>query len=222
MRKQIPGLLVLAAATAFSLWAYPRLPAEVATHFDINGVADDWSSRLFAAAMVPAVLGLMLVIVTVLPKIDPRRANYSLFNPTYWTIMTTVMVLLLGIHVLMLGSALGWKVNMSRWGFIGIGGMLIVLGNLMTRVRANWFMGSRTPWTLSSDTVWRKTHRFAGVAFVLAGCCFIAAAMLTVPWAQYAAFGATIAAGLSSVLYSYLVWRREPRETAASAPVAES
>ena len=157
MRKQIPGLLVLAAATAFSLWAYPRLPAEVATHFDINGVADDWSSRLFAAAMVPVVLGLMLVVITVLPKIDPRRANYSLFNPTYWTIMTTVMVLLLGIHVLMLGSALGWKVNMSRWGFIGIGAMLIVLGNLMTRVRPNWFMGIRTPWTLSSDTVWRKT-----------------------------------------------------------------
>lgn len=221
MRKLIPGLLALMAATIFSIWAYPQLPAEVATHFDIHGVADDWSTRRFAAAMVPVMLFLTLVISVILPKIDPRRANYSLFNPTYWTVVTTVMLLLLGIHVLVLGSALGWKVNLGRWGFIGMGAMLIVLGNLMSRVRPNWFLGIRTPWTLSSDTVWRKTHRFGGMAFVLAGCCFLAAAMVTAPWAPYAAFGATAVAGLSSVVYSYLVWRREPREAEAGSPLVK-
>lgn len=221
MRRLIPGLLALIAATAFSIWAYPQLPAEVATHFDVHGAADGWSSRRFAAAMVPGMLCLMLVIATVLPKIDPRQANYSLFNSTWWTVMTSVMVLLLGLHVLILGSALGWKVNMSRWGFVGVGGLLIVMGNVMSRVRPNWFLGIRTPWTLSSDVVWRKTHRFGGLAFVLAGFCFIAAAMVTVSWAQYAALGATLFAGLSSVVYSYLVWRREPRESGAAAPVAK-
>lgn len=220
MRKLIPGLLVIAAAIGFSLWAYPQLPAEVATHFDIQGDPNGWSSRLMAAVLVPAIGLLLLCVSLVLPKIDPRRANYALFTPTYWTVINAVLVLLLGIHVVSLGKALGWNINMSRVVLLGIGGMLMVLGNLMTRVRPNWFIGIRTPWTLSSDTVWRKTHRFGGAAFMVAGLCFVVAALLGSSWVRYGAIGAAIGAALSSVLYSYVVWRREqgatvPTETEA-------
>jgi uncharacterized membrane protein len=169
VRKLVPGLLVVAIAAGFSLWAYPRLPALVATHFDLHGDPNGWSSRLVACVLVPA-LGLALAVMfTVLPRIDPRGANYAKFGPTYWTIANALLFLLAGIHVFSLGKALGWAIDMAHVASLGVGGLFVLLGNLMTRIRPNWFVGIRTPWTLSSDTVWRKTHRFGGIAFVIAG-----------------------------------------------------
>jgi uncharacterized membrane protein len=209
VRKLVPGLLVVAIAAGFSVWFYPHLPAQVATHFNLHGQPNGWSSRLVAAVLVPA-LGIVLAVVfTVLPHIDPRRANYEKFGPTYWTIANAVLVLVAVFHIVSLGKALGWDINMNRVASLGVGGIFVLLGNLMTRIRPNWFVGIRTPWTLSSDTVWRRTHRFGGIAFVIAGLCMAATALLTVPWALYGAIGVAAAAALASVVYSYVVWRGE-------------
>ena len=218
MRKLFPGLLVVAVAAAFSVWAYPQLPAQVATHFNLHGEPNGWSPRLVATVLAPA-LGIVIALVfTVLPHIDPRRANYDKFGPTYWTIANAVLVLVAALHVVTLGKALGWDLNINRVVSLGLGGLLALLGNLMTRIRPNWFVGIRTPWTLSSDTVWRKTHRFGGVAFVVAGLCVAATALTAVPWALFAAIGVAAAAGLASVVYSYVAWRGE--QGAPGAPPA--
>lgn len=209
MRKLVPGLLFVAIAAGFSLWAYPHLPAQVATHFNLRGQPNGWSSRPVAAVLSPA-LGIVLALVfAVLPHIDPRRANYALFGPTYWTIANAVLVFVAAVHVLSLGKALGWDVNMSRVTSLGVGGLFVLLGNLMTRIRPNWFVGIRTPWTLSSDTVWRKTHRVGGIAFVASGFCIAATALFASPWALYAAIAVAAAAALGSVVYSYVLWTNE-------------
>lgn len=218
MRKLFPGLLVVAVAAGFSLWAYPQLPPVVATHFDLQGDPNGWSSRLLAAVLVPALGIVVAVVFTALPHIDPRRANYAKFGPTYWTIANAVLVLLAAIHVLMLGKALGWPIDMNRVASLGIGGLFVLLGNLMTRIRPNWFMGIRTPWTLSSDTVWRKTHRFGGIAFVIAGVCMAATALLSSPWALYAGMGAGGVAALTSVVYSYVLWKGEQDRGGSTQP----
>lgn len=209
MRKLIPGLLALAASAAFGLWAYPRLPELVATHFDLHGQPNGWSSRPVAVVLAPA-LGLALALVfTVLPRIDPRGANYAKFGSTYWTVANAVLVFLAGVHVVALGKSLGWDIDITRIAMLGAGGLFVLLGNLMTRIRPNWFMGIRTPWTLSSDTVWRKTHRFGGFAFVIAGLFMAVTALAPVDWALVGALIAAGAAGLSAVAYSYLLWRKE-------------
>lgn len=209
MRKLIPGLLVILAGAVFSVLAYPHLPAEVATHFDLEGNPNGWSSRFFAAAFVPVLSVVLALLFVVLPRIDPKRANYSKFGPTWWTIVNAILILLALLHVAMLGKALGWAINLTRVAALGLGVILVVLGNLMTRIRPNWFMGIRTPWTLSSDTVWRKTHRFGGIAFVIAGVCVFGTALMNSGWALTAALVVTGAAGLSSVVYSYVVWKGE-------------
>ena len=218
MRKLIPALVVFVVATGFSLWAYPHLPSEVATHFDIQGDPDSWSSPLVAAALVPGLVLALAFIFLVLPRIDPRRANYATFTPTYWTIANASLVLLLGVHILVLGKALGWNINLTRVTSLGVGGLLIVMGNLMPRVRPNWFIGIRTPWTLSSDVVWRKTHRFGGAALLVAGLSFVASALLAATWARYLAIAVTVAAALGSVLYSYIVWKREQDNSDTARP----
>jgi uncharacterized membrane protein len=209
MRKLIPGLIAVLLATGFGIWAWPHLPEQVATHFDFSGEPNGWSSRTTAALVMPA-LGIVLMLVFLaLPRIDPRQANYAQFGPTYWTVANAVGIFLAVLQVVMLGKALGWALDMTRIAGIGMGGLLVLLGNLMTRLRPNWFMGIRTPWTLSSDQVWRRTHRFGGIAFVLAGLGVLAASVARSSLAFYLAIGLTGAAALSSVVYSYVVWREE-------------
>ena len=212
MRKLMPGLLVLAAAAAFSAWAYPHLPPLVATHFNVHGQPNGWSSRFVAAALVPALVLVMAAVFAVLPKIDPRKANYAKFGPAYWTIANAVLVVVTAIHVVVLMKALGWEIDMTRVAMAGVGALLVLIGNLMTRIRPNWFVGIRTPWTLSSETVWRRTHRFGGVAFVIAGVCLVAAGFVEARWALYGAIGVAGAAALGSVVYSYLLWRGEQED----------
>jgi uncharacterized membrane protein len=209
MRKLLPGLVAVLLAIGFGIWAYPQLPAEVPTHFDINGVPNGWSSRSVAALVIPALGIVLLAVFAVLPSIDPRRTNYAKFGSTYWIVVNSAVVMVAGIQVVVLGKALGWPIDMTRVVGLSLGALLVLLGNLMTRLRPNWFMGIRTPWTLSSDSVWRRTHRFGGIAFVLAGFGVLAATIARSGLALYSAVGFTLAAGLSSVVYSYLVWRGE-------------
>lgn len=221
MRRLWPGLLALVVAGAFSVWAYPHLPAEVATHFDGAGEPNGWSSRLMAALMVPGLGLLAALIFVVVPQIDPRRANYALFGSTYALVVNAVLLLLAAVHIVVLGKAMGWAIDVGRVASFGVGGLFVLLGNVMTRIRPNWFMGIRTPWTLSSDTVWRKTHRFGGIAFVVAGLALIATGLAGASWLRYGAIGGAVVAGLGSVLYSYVVWRQEQPVGIPTDPAAD-
>src|SRR2546427_13004143 len=169
MRKRWLGFVVAAVALAIGVWAWPRLPARVPTHWYILGSPDGYSSRLFAVLITPVILVVINGVFRILPRLDPRRANYEKFRDTYWLIANAVALFLLGVHVLVMINGLGRPVAMSRLMPVGVGLLFIVLGNSLARVQPTWFVGIRTPWTLSSDTVWRKTHRTGGVTFVIAG-----------------------------------------------------
>src|SRR5205809_4076662 len=114
-------------------------------------------------------LVIMTVIFNVLPKIDPRHENYVKFLSSYWLIANAVIVFLLVAHGLIIAAGLGFSIKIDRLMPLGIGLLFVFLGNFLTRVEPNWFVGIRTPWTLSSDTVWRKTHRTGGWLMVLGG-----------------------------------------------------
>jgi uncharacterized membrane protein len=215
MRKLSLGLTAIACAAAFSAWSYARLPAEIATHFDFEGHPNGFSSRLFAALFVPALGVVVAFTFTVLPRIDPRAANYAKFGAAYWTIANAVLVVLASLHVASLGKALGWPVDIRRIATIGVGGVFVLFGLVMKRIQPNWFMGIRTPWTLSSDTVWRKTHQFGGMAFVIAGVCIAALSLVTSGGMLQLVIVAAMVAALSPVVYSYFAWRREQGASAS-------
>jgi uncharacterized membrane protein len=84
-----------------------------------------------------------------------------------------------------------------------------LIGNLLPRARPNWFIGIRTPWTLSSDRVWEKTHRVGGRAFVAGGLAILIAALVAPQWAHYVLVAVVVVCSLGAVLYSYIAWRRE-------------
>jgi len=209
MRSRWFGLVIAALAVAVSLWAYPQLPPTVATHWNVRGEADGFSSRLVAVSIMPLVILGMTGLFNVLPRLDPRRANYGKFIGTYWLIANAVILFILIGHGMIVATGLGYPVKIGRTMPIGVGLLFIVLGNYLTRVEPNWFVGIRTPWTLSSDTVWRKTHRTGGWLMVLGGAAIAACAFFP-PAAFLPLFiAAILLMAVIPIVQSYILWKRE-------------
>jgi len=209
MRSRWFGLVIAALAIAVSIWAYPQLPPTVATHWNLSGTPDGFSSRLMAVAIIPIVLLLMTGLFQILPKLDPRAQNYAKFFGTYWLIANTVIAFMLIAHAMIVASGLGYSLKIDRLMPVGVGLLFIVLGNYLARVEPNWFVGIRTPWTLSSDTVWRKTHRTGGWLMVLSGFLVVACAFL-----PHGAFipvlvSVIFIAAVIPIVQSYVLWKRE-------------
>lgn len=208
MRKWIP-LLIVAAAFIASAVVYSSLPERMPTHWNLKGEVDDWSGRVWGAWMIPVMMVFLWGLMRWLPSIDPRGSNYVKFGGTFEGIMLSVMLFMLGMHAVVLRAALGYPMAMDRVIPVGVGILFVVIGNLLPRARPNWFVGIRTPWTLSSDRVWEKTHRVGGRLFVIGGILMTAAGLFlgdSRVWAP----GVVIAiCALGAVVYSYLEWRKE-------------
>src|SRR5438309_6699053 len=212
MRKRWLGFVVAAVALAIGVGPWPLRPARVATHWYIHGTPDGYSSRLFAVLITPVILVVINGVFRILPRFDPRRANYEKFQDTYWLIANAVALFLLGIHVLVMINGLGRPVAMSRLMPVAMGLLFVVLGNSLSRVQPTWFVGIRTPWTLSSDTVWRKTHRTGGFTFVIAGVVMLTAAFVSGPPVGILLAAAGVLAGGVPGVQSYVLWRGERHE----------
>ena len=209
MRSRWFGLVIAALAVALSIWAYPSLPPTVATHFNLRGTPDGFSSRFVAVAIGPLVIVGMTLLFNVLPKFDPRRENYAKFLSTYWLFANAVIAFMLIIHGIVIATGLGYSVRIDRLMPLFIGLLLVVIGNYLTRVEPNWFVGIRTPWTLSSDTVWRKTHRTGGGLMVLGGLMVATAAFLPHAMLLPLLVAALVVAAVIPVVLSYVLWKRE-------------
>lgn len=209
MRNRNLGFLLAVLAAAFSVWAYPRLPATVTTHWNLKGEPDGYSSRLLAAVLLPLFLAVLPLIFRVLPRIDPKGENYAKFSDAYWLIVNSILVFLAGVHVVVLLNAMGAAVDINVVVGVGVGLLLMVMGNYLGKVQPNWFMGIRTPWTLASEKVWRKTNRTAGWLFVLAGVLIAVTAFIpTLPITMVMGVAIAIAA-IIPVVQSYILWKKE-------------
>jgi len=209
MRSRWFGLVIAVVALAISVWAYPSLPPTVATHWNLRGTPDGFSSRLVAVAIGPLVIIGIMLLFNVLPKFDPRRENYAKFLSTYWLFANAVIVFMLILHGLVIATGLGYSVRIDRLMPLFIGLLFVVIGNYLTRVEPNWFVGIRTPWTLSSDTVWRKTHRTGGWLMVIGGLALATGAFLPPSALLPLLIGIIVIVAVIPIVQSYVLWKRE-------------
>jgi uncharacterized membrane protein len=208
MRKWYPWLLVGLAFGA-SAAMYSRLPAEMPTHWDAQGGVNGSMSRAWGAWMMPLVLTAMAIILPWLPNIDPRRANYEKFRSSYDLVINAIVTLIAVLHVAMLGAAIGWQVPMERITPLMVGVLFVILGNVLPRARPNWMFGIRTPWTLTNDRVWERTHRLSGIVMVIAGLLIIAMGLVAPMAGVPVIVAASVLAGVVPITYSYYAWRQE-------------
>ena len=210
MRKSLPFILI-AVGLAVSLWAWPRLPDMLPTHWDSSGRVDGTSSKPFALFLIPSIAAALAVALQLLPRIDPRQANYEKFRSSYDLMVTLTVATLVAIHLATIASALGWPIPVTKIVAASVGVLLVAVGNVLPRARPNFFFGIRTPWTLSSDSVWMRTHRVGGYALVAGGLLQIVVAILGEAGAGIWPVAVILEISIGLVAYSYLLWRREQR-----------
>ena len=208
MRKWIPGLLV-AGAFAASAILWPRLPSAMPLHWNLRGDVDGWGTRWQGALLLPTIALAVWLLLAQLPRIDPRRESYPKFRESYDLVVLASVLFLVALHGAVLASALGAPVPMSRVMPIGVGLLLITIGNVLPRTRPNWWLGVRTPWTLSNDRVWARTHRVAGFLMVGAGVVVALSSALPATWGLAVLLCAVAFAALGSIAYSWVAWKEE-------------
>jgi uncharacterized membrane protein len=176
-------------------------------------------SALAVALITPLVILGVWAFLQVVPRIDPRGVEvYDRFRPTYNLIANAIFLFMTASHVAVVFGALGIFERPDGFLIAGAGVLIAIVGNNAGRVEPNWFFGLRTPWTLSSDVVWRKTHRAAGQLAVLVGS-GLAAFGIWLPLHPGVALGgsAAVIGGLSMVL-SYVFWLKEGSPSRAESP----
>lgn len=203
--------LVVAAAVAMSVAAYPRLPERVPVHWGIHGEPDRWGGRFEGAVLFPFIMFGAWLLLRFLPRIDPRAPNYPKMQSTYDFMINAVLTLMLVVHGMILATGLGYAVPVGRITPVLIGALFVTLGNVLPRARPNWYFGIRTPWTLSSDPVWARTHRVGGYTMTAAGIVILAGAALPGIWPFAVFIVAAAIASIFPIVYSYIAWRKETR-----------
>jgi len=214
MRKWIP-VLVVVAGVAVSVFMYPQLPERIPTHWNTAGQVNGYSSRIWGAWLMPLILAGTWLVMKAVPHIDPRRDNYAKFTGAYETLIIAVMLLLLAVHVLVLTSATGRPVSLERVLPAGLGLLFIVVGAVLPKVHSNWFVGIRTPWTLSSDLSWEKTQKVGGYFFMAVGALTALTALVAPALTFKVLFCSTLVTVVFVFAYSYMVWKSDPARSAA-------
>lgn len=208
LRREWPVLVFLLLSFAAGLWAYPRLPEMVPGHWNMANEVDRYLPRFWGAFGLPLLAAGIYVLMLVTPLIDPKRENYSRFGAAYRVIRWGIVLVLLIEQGVILAAGLGFPVNVGMVVEGSISLLFILMGNQMGRIRFNYFVGIRTPWTLANEEVWRRTHRLGAWAFVLTGLVGLVATFLPAPFNAWVFFGALGTALVGTVLYSYLIYRQ--------------
>jgi len=207
-RRELPHWALVGAMFALGVLSWPEAPDRIPVHWNLAGEVDRWGGRfegLFAVPLMGAGVYLLLLFV---PRIDPGRANYASFRQAYDVVRLSVLVVLAAVHASMNASLHGLPLGPPTVVPLAVGALLIVLGNFMGKFRPNWFVGIRTPWTLSSAQSWSRTHRAGGWVFVAGGLLLMAAAAL--PWLVVPALVVVVGGSLGLVAFSYVAWKADP------------
>lgn len=202
------GLLL--ANAGVGAWAWARLPADaqVPIHFGLDGQADGWAAPLPGLLWLPALALLLHGLRRILPRLDPRGDHLRQSAPALDAIWLTLLGFLAGVQVFIVLQTLGWIGPLPQWPVWALAALMAGIGNVLGKLRSNFFVGIRTPWTLSSERVWDRTHRWAGRVFV-AGAALLAALAWAMPRSP-ALLPLTVAVlvliSLAPVLQSWRLW----------------
>lgn len=206
----ILGLAIILIAVVFSAAVYSRLPDRMASHWGFNNEVNGTISRFWGAFLMPLISLGMLALFLLIPNIDPLKANIATFRSIFNGFILAIVVFLLYLHVITIMWNLGYQsFQMSTVLLPGMGLLFIFAGLLMRQAKRNFFIGIRTPWTLSSDRVWAQTHRVGAVLFILCGVIAMLGTFLPGPAAFTLVLAPILVAALFLVVYSWWLYREE-------------
>ena len=210
-RRNLLGAAIIAVTGLAGVALMGRLPEQVAIHFGPSGQPDNYVGKLLALALIPALQAVMLAMFAILPRIDPLGENIQKFGDMYNWLVLVIIGFLGYIHGVVLLWNIGYEFAVMQAVVPAIAVLYYFIGMVMERAEQNWFVGIRTPWTLSNEEVWQNTHALGGTLFKIAA--VIALGGLVLP--QYAVVliaGPAALLAVVTTVYSYWDYRRVTQE----------
>ncbi len=208
-KYDVLSLLLLIAGFVMAGFAYGVLPERVATHWDAYGVANGFSDRFLGTFLIPIFTVLIWALLRFVPYLDPLRKNIDKFRDTYSRFIFIMLGFFLYIEAISIAFNLGIMFDFSKAMIPPMAVLFYFAGILMSHSKRNFFIGIRTPWTLSSDKVWDATHQLGGKLFRISGVIIMLTVLLPSPWAIFLLLAAVIASGTVSAVYSYIVFSKQ-------------
>jgi len=201
----IAGLIITFTLT---IAIYPTVPDRVVSHWNAAGQADGYMSKFWGLFLIPLIMTGFVALFAVLPRIDPHKKNYEKFRDYYEGFILLFVLFLLAIQVQIILWSIGYQISPNLIFPLLIGILFIYIGFLLGHAEQNWFVGIRTPWTLSSKTVWKKTHELGGKLFIIAGV-ISCAGIFAGTYALWFILVPVLAVAVYTVAYSFIEFQKE-------------
>ena len=202
--------VMLATTLGLTLWVWNLVPddASVAIHWNMAGEADGFASKSVALLVLPVAMALASALTAALPRIDPRRGKLQRSRRAYMVGWLGTLSVLLAAHAFIVLSAAGAEPPISVV-LVAVAVLVIALGNAMAKSRSNWFVGIRTPWSLSSEDAWIASHRVGGWGFVVSGVLGLLGLLHSGQTGITLLLAGIFTSIALAVVVSYRVWRRD-------------
>ena len=205
-------LIMIAVAVIAGLLVWDQLPEQMASHWNSNDQVDGYMPKFWGVFLMPLIILGMLALFIVVPGIDPLKANIAQFRGAFNLFIVLISAFMLYMHGLTLAWSLGYQdFNMSAAMLPFLGVVFIFIGYMLRQAKRNFFIGIRTPWTLSSDTVWDKTHQLGSILFMASGVLAIIGSFFGGMTAFWLFFVPLMTSTVVLMVYSYILYRAETK-----------
>ena len=212
MKKHLNDILIFLITLSPILYAFfvwDMLPDRYPIHYGISGEADSWSTKTVGVLLLPLIGLFPTILLSLLPYIDPKYkdnpSQQNIINGIRWFIVLFLVL----IQFLTIRMAMGDNIKLERVIFPAVFGLFIVLGNLMNSIKQNYFIGVRTPWTLESEYVWRKTHQLTSKIWVYGGLILLPISLINPIIGLISVITFIILGAGYPVYYSYKLFKEE-------------
>ena len=215
---KLKGILLVGAVATFlmvviSSYAWTQIPsgAQVCTHWNASGDCDAYGTKFMGLFLMPIITAGTILFVSLISRVEPRKINLAKSGAAFSGVIISTILFLLATHAVLMLNILGSEISISSWLSFLLGLMFIATGFFMSKLHSNFIFGIRTPWTLSSNLAWNKTHKLGGRLWIAQGLLFIAFSLFTSGevWV-YLLLASIIATSSILVVYSYLIWKKDP------------
>ena len=201
-------IAVIVFTFALTIAVYPTAPDRIASHWNAAGEVNGYMSKFWGLFLVPFIMTGFVALLAFLPRIDPHKKNYEKFWNYYEGFILLFALFLLAIQAQIVLWSIGYQISPNITFPLLVGALFIYLGFLLSHAEQNWFVGIRTPWTLSSKTVWKKTHQLGGKLFIIAGV-ISCAGIFAGAYALWFILVPVLAVSVYTVAYSYIEFQKE-------------
>ncbi len=206
IKTEFLPILVILILLASSFYFYFEFPSQVIVHWDPAGQPESYASRELAAFAIPAAALVIYILMLATPYLDPKKRNYKTFKSVYHIVKAAIALFLLVIYLSASLNNLGYAVPINIVVPFTVGLLFILIGLYLTKIQPNWFFGIRTPWTLSSASVWHKTHKFGSKLFIIVGILILGIGFVPQFFNFFMAI--LILAMLAMMVYSYFSYKQ--------------